>query len=319
VDDSYAAGLVDGEGYIGISHVKTADTYAIRVQVAMVTKHTPILRQMHARYSGRMGTRPPETERNREKETWVVDGQEAAAFLTAVVPHLILKREAAQVALCFHEQLCASRAERGRHHWTEELRRQGEIAKRRVMELNARGPEPDKPTLPRALPVAIRRWGAWWEPNDDLFGPVEFSGPIPTSGVVISGHMFELPTPAPPMDGSASSSSPGLLPTPLSSDAGHSGPNQRDSSGRLGLTAQIAALLPTPTVSDTNGPGTHGDGGPDLRTAVTLLPTPTAQAGKHAADDRGPGTLDDANLWSVAARIASRGATTNPRFDAGNT
>ena len=34
-----------------------------------------------------------------------------------------------------------------------------------------------------------------------------------------------------------------------------------------------------------------------------MLPTPTAQAAKHALDDRGPGTLDDHNLWSVAGRL----------------
>lgn len=39
-------------------------------------------------------------------------------------------------------------------------------------------------------------------------------------------------------------------------------------------------LLPTPRTSDTNGTGTHGTGGLDLRTAVTLLPTPTARDGK---------------------------------------
>lgn len=32
--------------------------------------------------------------------------------------------------------------------------------------------------------------------------------------------------------------------------------------------------MPTPTASDTNGAGAHGDGGNDLRTAVSLLPTP---------------------------------------------
>lgn len=36
-------------------------------------------------------------------------------------------------------------------------------------------------------------------------------------------------------------------------------------------------LLPTPRTSDTNGAGAHGQGGLDLRTAVTLLPTPTTQ------------------------------------------
>jgi hypothetical protein len=47
-------------------------------------------------------------------------------------------------------------------------------------------------------------------------------------------------------------------------------------------------LLPTPTVSDTNGPGMHGDGGADLRTAVSLLPTPRATDGtKGGPNQRG--------------------------------
>lgn len=36
-------------------------------------------------------------------------------------------------------------------------------------------------------------------------------------------------------------------------------------------------LLPSPRTSDTNGAGHHGDGGLDLRTAVTMLPTPTTR------------------------------------------
>jgi hypothetical protein len=42
------------------------------------------------------------------------------------------------------------------------------------------------------------------------------------------------------------------------------------------LPSAVMQLLPTPRTTDTNGAGTHGDGGMDLRTAVTLLPTPTA-------------------------------------------
>lgn len=42
-------------------------------------------------------------------------------------------------------------------------------------------------------------------------------------------------------------------------------------------TSRRLNLLPTPTVSDTNGAGVHGDGGLDLRTAISLLPTPTTQ------------------------------------------
>ena len=45
-------------------------------------------------------------------------------------------------------------------------------------------------------------------------------------------------------------------------------------------------------------------GATDGNGSGSLLPTPTAQAAKHSTDDRGPGTLDDFNLWSVVARMA---------------
>jgi DNA (cytosine-5)-methyltransferase 1 len=52
------------------------------------------------------------------------------------------------------------------------------------------------------------------------------------------------------------------------------------------------SLLPTPTVSDANGAGTHGDGGADLRTAVSLLPTP-------AVNDMGAGkTVESWDSWT---------------------
>lgn len=48
-----------------------------------------------------------------------------------------------------------------------------------------------------------------------------------------------------------------------------------------GLATRLddVVTLPTPRTTDTNGAGEHGDGGPDLRTAVALLPTPEASDG----------------------------------------
>jgi DNA (cytosine-5)-methyltransferase 1 len=49
-----------------------------------------------------------------------------------------------------------------------------------------------------------------------------------------------------------------------------------------------STLLPTPRTSDTNGAGQHGQGGVDLRTAVSLLPTPRATDGtKGGPNQRG--------------------------------
>jgi hypothetical protein len=68
------------------------------------------------------------------------------------------------------------------------------------------------------------------------------------------------------------------LPTPSAESCGY---NQGGGQGRVwpkrpGLEVLMTSL-PTPTASDTNGPGRHGDGGLDLRTTVDGLPTPTAR------------------------------------------
>lgn len=75
----------------------------------------------------------------------------------------------------------------------------------------------------------------------------------PAWGMAVGGAVFALPTPAPLMDGSACSS------------------------------------LPTPTASMATGAGTSGrDGGPNLQTAVDLLPTPRATDGtKGGPNQRG--------------------------------
>ncbi len=71
-----------------------------------------------------------------------------------------------------------------------------------------------------------------------------------------------------------------LLPTPVTTDAAgarnatanRTNPDSRHHSG----TTLTDALLPTVTTSEANGAGAHGDGGQDLRTAVSdLLPTPS--------------------------------------------
>lgn len=68
------------------------------------------------------------------------------------------------------------------------------------------------------------------------------------------------------------------------------------------ITPDPTGLLPTPRTSDTNGAGAHGDGGLDLRTAVTLLPTPTTtQRGTDANLDTREGAR--ANLHNSVAEM----------------
>jgi hypothetical protein len=91
-----------------------------------------------------------------------------------------------------------------------------------------------------------------------------------------------------------------------------------------GTIEESVSLLVTPTSQLSVNGGSQdpakrkaGGHGPTLADQVEhLLPTPTAQASKHATDDRGPGSLNDFNLWTVARRI---GDHTPPLSPAGNT
>lgn len=53
--------------------------------------------------------------------------------------------------------------------------------------------------------------------------------------------------------------------------------------GSVTTVTTVTKTMPTPRTSDANGAGSHGDGGPDLRTAIAkLLPTPTARDWKDS-------------------------------------
>jgi DNA (cytosine-5)-methyltransferase 1 len=166
-------------------------------------------------------------------------------------------------------------------------------------------------TVPQPLAIWSSARDAWETPGTEgLFCEHldVFSETFPTSGTMRNGEVYALPTWEPRIPGSGYSSSPNdemtLLLTPVASEgtkpSNVMGVARRKATGEVFLTNQIvtlmgldptethATLLPTPTVSDTNGPGKHGDGGLDLRTAVSLLPTPRASDGfKGGPNQRG--------------------------------
>jgi len=94
-----------------------------------------------------------------------------------------------------------------------------------------------------------------------------------------------------------------LMATPRATDGAKGGPNARGSAGDMMMPMIAAALLPTPRTSDINGPGEHGEGSIDLRTAISLLlPTPTAQHG-NASNNR-----DEPLLPGLAERLPTPAA-----------
>lgn len=155
-----------------------------------------------------------------------------------------------------------------------------------------------------------------------------YSETWPVSGMTQGGVAFELPMPEHPTNGFGSS----LLRTPCAAEA-EGGPLHPDVAKARGqtlrLTGQILAhtgdlkapMLPTPTTSDKNGIGVHGQGAMDLRTTVALLKTPTAQLAvnggaqppsKRKAGGHGPTLADEIEHLLPTPQVAdATGGHTN--------
>lgn len=192
MSDTYAAGLIDGEGYIGIQ--ESGGSFQVRLKVTMTDKGMAAMLRMERMYGGKIDGPRLATDRNRASYSWRLTGVKASALIATLRPHLLVKAEAADLALAFQEMVdAAPRLPNGRAKWSDQMRERASVFVKRIQEANRRGPDAPAPTLPAGSPLAIRRWGAWWEPEDDLFGPVEFAGRLPTSGRMISGHIFAMP------------------------------------------------------------------------------------------------------------------------------
>lgn len=112
----------------------------------------------------------------------------------------------------------------------------------------------------------------WVGPDDGLFGAVPFADKLPPTGAQIGGDLHALPAP---------------------------------------VAGTRVGLLPTPRTSDCHGAGVHGHGGMDLRTAVTLLPTPVTDpdtGNGHARNLGGEAVHALLPTHRVSATRTSRGA-----------
>ena len=155
------------------------------------------------------------------------------------------------------------------------------------------------PTSP--LPLAFYDpesscWRTWL--GTSLWGDQTSLERLPDWGMTRGGELFERPTPAPLTAVRGSSSLP-LLPTSRATDGDKGGPNQVNGRGvRDSLPGVAPTLLPTPTAAEATGPGHAAQGGRNLRTEVTLLPTP-------AVNDMGRGkTPEQWDEWAARQKAA---------------
>lgn len=108
IDIRYLAGLFDGEGCISL--IKQArvnsplPTYSVRVVICMTNK--PIIQAICNQFGGLYSERKGQ-EKARNAFTVMWANRKAIPMLHALIPHLILKKEEAEIALNFLTQLAS--------------------------------------------------------------------------------------------------------------------------------------------------------------------------------------------------------------------
>ena len=107
IDIQYMAGLFDGEGCISLVKQRRLDSdlpiYSIRCVIAMC--HKPIIKAINAQFGGLYSERRGVSDKQRNSFALMWANNKAKFFLETLLPHLILKREEAEIALDFLSRL----------------------------------------------------------------------------------------------------------------------------------------------------------------------------------------------------------------------
>ena len=180
---AYVAGLIDGEGCIGIQE-NNQKHYSLEITIGMSEKAKSLLCLIQKDFGGSILKGRTATKKWAGSMRWRIGGVAAHAFLKKIAPYLLLKQAQAQIAAEL-EGLYNSLAlhKNGTRKWTAEATKQAEGLKQRMHKLNQKGPD--------APFVGV----GWYKPMPTLFGTWErFSETWPKAGMIVGGTAYELPT-----------------------------------------------------------------------------------------------------------------------------
>lgn len=143
LDDRYAAGLFDGEGYVRVAKWAKPNSIHVRYQlfVGIGMSHLPVIQAVQHTYGGGLSVNRHSARNpvHRDQFVWTVASQKAAAFLRGVLPHLLVKRDETELALRLQASIDEWKHKLGHHHALHERRdevfAERETLARRIAEL----------------------------------------------------------------------------------------------------------------------------------------------------------------------------------------
>lgn len=103
IDDRYAAGLFDGEGYVRISKWENPEKTKVRNQIyaGLNVTFRPVIEALQGTYGGSIHVNRHSLRNPNQRDcfVWNVSSQKAATFFRLILPYLIIKREEVELAL----------------------------------------------------------------------------------------------------------------------------------------------------------------------------------------------------------------------------
>lgn len=108
LDARYLAGIFDGEGCVRISSDSRWNSYFIHVQVA--NKNEEVVYAHRSMFGGTVSRIARKSEKLSGYFVWHSVCRDAAAYLKAILPHVITKRKQVELALKFDEEVAASKS-----------------------------------------------------------------------------------------------------------------------------------------------------------------------------------------------------------------
>lgn len=132
-DVAYAAGLLDGEGTVGIYRSKRPTYFIYAVRTSVANTYRPVLEWLASKWGGSIHR----TNRGEGRPcwSWALSSRSAVDFLREVLPYLRIKDRQARLALAFE-------AHRSAHHHMRRSEvdiRVYDSLKARISSLNKRG------------------------------------------------------------------------------------------------------------------------------------------------------------------------------------
>lgn len=135
---AYAAGLLDGEGYVGINTAfdrKASKTLSYGVRVQITNTNAALMTWLLDHFGGHVAQDKNRRAGWKDAYRWTVNGRNAGQLLSALLPYLVIKREQANVGI----SLCDLQVRLGRRQPSPEDLAKKEEMKSKIHVLNRRG------------------------------------------------------------------------------------------------------------------------------------------------------------------------------------